>query len=250
MSTQQIKIVAIDDEKKSRELIKEYLKEETDFELVSVESNATDGISAILSHKPDMVLLDIEMDNGDGIFVSDKIHQYNLSPQYIFITSAKDRILDAINAQPIASIIKPFKKEELIEKLLAFKEKIISESPPLGENEPLNVSLCYNTRQGNVFVNMASVFYIQGDGNYSTVVFTDSKKTMLSINIKKTIEPLHPKYFYRINKGVTVNLKYINTFSKDTRNCILKEGNMEETFLVSKYKLKSFEEHLLKYKLL
>ena len=61
-----IKVVIIDDEQPARDLIKIYLKDRQDVEIVGEASNGFDGLKEIQNNQPDIVFLDIQMPKING----------------------------------------------------------------------------------------------------------------------------------------------------------------------------------------
>ncbi len=79
---------------------------------------AKDGISALSifkKNKPDIILLDINIPNINGIDVAKKIRETNKKIPILFLTaySDKDKLIDAINLGASSYLIKPFNIEEL-----------------------------------------------------------------------------------------------------------------------------------------
>ena len=56
-----IKTIIVEDEKLARDLIKDYLRNHEDFELIGEYEDGFSGLKAINEMKPDLIFLDIQM---------------------------------------------------------------------------------------------------------------------------------------------------------------------------------------------
>lgn len=84
-------ILIIDDSALVRSYLAKMLLNVPDMELCDVASNGKIGFQKILARKPDVVILDLEMDHGDGLYVLQNI-QDQLQPQdrpFVLIYSAR-----------------------------------------------------------------------------------------------------------------------------------------------------------------
>jgi two-component system LytT family response regulator len=108
-----IKTIIIDDEPKIIKNIKNilyvYCK---NVSVVAEAENVKSGVEAIKTHDPDLVLLDINMPDGSGFDLLEKIPQRNFLT--IFITAYDEYAVKAIKYSAADYILKPIDKNELI----------------------------------------------------------------------------------------------------------------------------------------
>lgn len=71
-----------------------------DFQVVATCNTGDDAIEAVRSHKPDIVVLDVKMPNGDGLSVLKQIHDEHLATRVILLTASmkEDEVLQAMEA--------------------------------------------------------------------------------------------------------------------------------------------------------
>ena len=65
-----IRVAIVDDEELARLLLREYLSEHSDIEVVAECANGFDAVKAVAELKPDLLLLDIQMPGMDGMAVA------------------------------------------------------------------------------------------------------------------------------------------------------------------------------------
>lgn len=132
------KIVIIDDAKFMRMLIRHVLEEEADFEIYDF-ANPVEALQEIDNIKPEIVLVDYEMPEMNGIEFIEKFNPSAREIPTIMLTTVTDVnvALRAIRLGASDFLNKPFEKEELIHTI----KKIIRENGLKKENERLLTEL-------------------------------------------------------------------------------------------------------------
>ena len=117
-----ITAVIIDDESKARESLKKtitsYCPEVT---ILAMGNNVADAVTLINEHSPDIVFLDIEMPNGNGFTLFDKIK----TPQFttIFTTAYEEYAIKAFRIAALDYLTKPIDFRQLQEAVARYKNK-------------------------------------------------------------------------------------------------------------------------------
>ena len=117
-----LNVAIAEDNPKTMELLNDMLKNEDGIEVVGNAENGEDAYQMIVNSKPDVVLLDVIMPGMDGVEVMEKVKQEgNLekNPCFIMVTAAgSDAVTsDAFRMGASYFIMKPFKKEVLVDKI-------------------------------------------------------------------------------------------------------------------------------------
>ena len=101
-------------------LLKRYFSE------VYTATNGEEALEIYNKHKPNIILLDINIPKLNGLQVASKIRETDIKTPIIFLTahSEKNKLLKAINLQVSSYIIKPFKIKELKESIFKIIEKV------------------------------------------------------------------------------------------------------------------------------
>src|ERR1043166_4038049 len=103
-----MKIIIIDDEPLARSIVKEYLKNFTQFEVVAECGDGFEGVKAIAQHQPDLLFLDIQMPKINGFEMLELIDN---PPAVIFTTAFDEYAIKAFETHAIDYLLKPFGKE-------------------------------------------------------------------------------------------------------------------------------------------
>lgn len=103
-----IKAILIDDEPLARSIVKEYLKDYTDIEIIQECNDGFEGVKAIGMHKPDLIFLDIQMPKINGF---EMLELLDCPPSIIFTTAFDEYAIKAFEANAIDYLLKPFSKD-------------------------------------------------------------------------------------------------------------------------------------------
>src|SRR3984885_4494719 len=110
-----LRTLVVDDEPVARKVLREELESIADVEIVG---EADDGISAleqIVSRRPDLVLLDLQMPGMGGLDVVRKIRRGARLPAIVIVTAYDKYALEAFEAGAVDYLLKPIGQERLVE---------------------------------------------------------------------------------------------------------------------------------------
>ncbi len=158
----------------------------------------------------DILLLDIEMAEMDGVTLARKVRSGNREVQIVFITGYNDYIADGYEVEALHYLLKPVKEEKLFEVL----ERAVVK---LARNERV---LTLDTAEGLVRVPLYEIRWIEVQRNYVTIHATEE------YTIKKPLSEVEAELdegFMRTGRSFIVNLKQIRRIGKT--DVILADGS-------------------------
>ena len=149
----------------------------------------------------DILLLDIEMGDMDGVTMAKKLRRDNDTVQIIFITGYSDYISEGYEVAALHYLMKPVKHEKLFSVLDRAVEK-------LSKNEKI-----LNFRIGGEMVRIPvyQIKYADVFRNYVTIHASDS--FMVKMTLGELEKELDDR-FYRVGRSVVVNLTQISRVTK------------------------------------
>lgn len=111
-----IRVVVVDDHDVVRKGIVSYLQTDEAIEVIGQASNGNDGADLVIKEKPDVVLMDLMMENGSGIDATRRIMNSNTDTRIIILTSFYDdkQIFPAIEAGAFSYILKTASASEIV----------------------------------------------------------------------------------------------------------------------------------------
>jgi two-component system LytT family response regulator len=247
-----LRAIIVDDEYKSREVLKILLSKYcTGVEIMGSASGIKEAKQQIEENKPDLVFLDIEMPDGGGFKLLESFKEPGFN--VIFVTSYDYYALKAIKFSALDYLLKPVPIGELkraVEKAILLKQQSIllgAQLKVLSSNltnpsSPGKLYLNNKTKTGYVMVN--DIMYLCADINYTTIYTCDGQKQVVAKPLKEYDEILcTPETgFLRIHKSFIVNPFFVERMEYDDPLRIVLPGN---TFLeVSRRKKKEVEKFL------
>jgi len=110
-----IKVCIVDDNKELIHLLKEYIDEQNDMELIGVAYNGQDCLNMLKTTKPDVLLLDIIMPHLDGLAVLERLREEDNMPYVIMLTAfgQEEVTKKAVDLGASYFVLKPFDMEHL-----------------------------------------------------------------------------------------------------------------------------------------
>lgn len=223
------KVILIDDEPLARALLREYLENYTDLEIVAECGDGFEGAKAIAQHQPDLVFLDIQMPKINGFELLEIIQE---QPSVIFTTAYDEYALKAFETNALDYLLKPFSQSRFD---LAIKKwlnqpvskptvDLVQEIPLKQPDEQLRIVIKDGTEIR--IIPTSEVEYLEAYDDY--VKIHHNRKTYLK---KKTMnyfeKTLDSKQFIRIHRSYIMNLNElakIESFEKNSYIAILRSG--------------------------
>ena len=120
-----MKILLVDDSRTIRNIQKNVLAEIGHTDIMEA-GDGVEGLSRIAADRPDLILVDWNMPNMDGITMVKKVREQDKSLPMIMVTTEaeKGRVLEAIKAGVNNYVVKPFTAETLAEKIKQTMDKV------------------------------------------------------------------------------------------------------------------------------
>ncbi len=207
-----IKVLIADDESGMRLVLRKIIERIEGFQVVG---EAEDGSSALLLVEeldPQLVFLDIEMPNLDGIECAKLISDIDPKKMIVFATAHPSYMPDAFEVYAFDYITKPFKVDRIIKTLNRIKEIVSGTKDKIHENivyqQSLAEKLIVKNKDGVNFIDVDSIILIQREGK-STVIYTPDNKYSTSEGLSEIEERLGKLNFFRCHKSYLINTSKI-----------------------------------------
>jgi two-component system, LytTR family, response regulator len=221
------KVVIVDDEPLARSIVKEYLSNKGGFEVVAECGNGFEGVKAIAQHRPDVVILDVQMPKINGFEMLELIETM---PKVIFATAFDEYAIKAFESNAIDYLLKPFSEERFNVALakLSQEDSDVNLTRLLDSSvQPLDISRIVVRANSEIsIVPVDEVVYMEAYDDYIKIFTTDNyylkKKTMSYYEMA-----LDPSRFFRTHRSYIINLAHltrIEPLEKNSYVAILKSG--------------------------
>jgi two-component system LytT family response regulator len=231
---EKIRTLIIDDESPARDIVKFYLKELDDIEVIGECADGFSGLKSISTMKPDLVFLDIQMPRLTGIEMVEVLTE---KPEIIFTTAYDQFAIRAFELNAADYLLKPFPKRRFIDAVNKAVGKIRSGA---GNKEPASQILAKKpdpvspvnrvvVRKGNALnlIPVEQIRYVEAQDDYVMIHHTGGKA--LKQQTLKFYEDNLPKTnFVRIHRSYIVRveeIKRIEPYGKENHVAILQSGD-------------------------
>ncbi len=198
-----IRVIIIDDERLSREEIKQALKSYEDFILIGEAENADDAKDLIETKMPDLIFLDIEMPEKSGF---DLLESLENVPEVLFITAHDQFAVQAFEVNALDYLMKPIREERFSRAIEKIRKTVKSKSAIT--NVPGDRKIFIKDGEKRFFIQLDEIYLIESLENY-TRLFFQGKKAMQRRSLRQWEEMLDESIFFRINRTEIINIKYI-----------------------------------------
>lgn len=230
-----VKAVIIDDEKKARLALVNLLERYCPNVIISGEAEGVQsGIKKIRETKPDVIFLDIQMQDGSGFRLLESFDEVNF--EIVFTTAFDQYAIKAIKYSALDYLLKPIIPDELIEAVRKVEEKKIIKNSNINQNIDvlLNNIKSSNSESKKIILTTAEKIHVihvneilrcESDNYYTNFFFTDGTKLLISKTLKENEKMLKDHNFIRPHKSHLINVKYIKGYMKNDGGFILMSDN-------------------------
>jgi two-component system LytT family response regulator len=227
-----IKILIVDDEKRTRDLISKMIQSfGYEVETITDGSSVETGIKAIEKHKPDLVLLDIQMPDGTGFDVIRGVKNKNFD--VIFVTAHEEYAIKAIKFSALDYILKPVDPDELhiaikkaIDGLKTKTDHKQFDALQFNTQSQQRKRLVLKTHESVYVIDMENIIRCEADRNYTNFYLESGTRINVSKTLKEYESLLSGNNFMRISQSHLINLSYVERYDKmEGGSVIMKDGS-------------------------
>lgn len=231
-----MKVVIIDDENRTRNLIRKMVESfGLDVTCNAEGQDLKSGLKVIQEEDPDIVLLDIQMPDGSGFDLLNLVE--NKRFKVIFITAHEEFAIKAIKFSAFDYILKPIDADEL-EKTLKKAITEIKEENQFTINDTQYAALSQNiipkqkqrlvlkTQESIYVVDLKDIIRCEADRNYTSFYLHNKTKILVSKTLKEYDLMLSPFNFLRVQQSHLINLDYVDRYDKGQGGAVvMKDGS-------------------------
>lgn len=217
-----INAVIIEDETAAYRYLKNSIESSysSQISIIGNEASVKKGIKLIQDVQPQLVFLDIELQDGNGFEILDYFSNASTF-EVIFTTGLRDYKEKAMDYFAFYYLNKPISKEQLItvidkylEKQTSFDTKRYNTFKNQIENKHTKISLPTKNGDFNI-IDINDILYCEADGSYTHFYTKNNKTYTTSNNLKKVERILQHTSFFRIHRSTLLNLKHIVQFNNN-----------------------------------
>ncbi|MBC2851567.1 MULTISPECIES: LytR/AlgR family response regulator transcription factor [unclassified Cetobacterium] len=240
-----IKCLIIEDEFPAREELKYFINNNKNFQIEKEFENPIDALKYIDNQKIDVIFLDINMPELDGMSLGKIIYRLNKDVKLVFITAYRDFAADAFEIKAFDYILKPYSEDRIIQVL---DNLVLNHSKNTNEicvkENLLSKKITVNLDSKMVVISVSDILYVEADEK-ETRVFTSECSYSSKLKISQFETLLIENSFFRCHRSYIVNIdKVVEVEPWFNGTYILKVLKKDFKIPVSRNKVKELKEIL------
>ena len=239
-----LRIVAVDDEPLALDRLKVLLAECPGAELVGSANGCTAAQAVITRHRPDLILLDIQMRDGSGFDLLEQLPEGD-APMVAFVTAFPKYACQAFGVRALDYLLKPVEQEDLdamirkarghleltsaqdrIAELKRIIEELRSDNPGASDRSHEREIWIRHRGTDHVRVPTEAIDWITAQDDYASI-HAAGREHLLRISLDRLMESLDPKQFTRVHRSYVVRNERVAKVALKrvgTREVILHDG--------------------------
>lgn len=225
-----VSVLIADDEAIARRRTARLLRERDDVEIVAQCAGGTEAIASITEHKPDLVMLDIQMPDIDGFGVISEIGVARM-PHVVFVTAFDQHAIKAFEVNAVDYLVKPYTSERFHEavdravkriqksgetgeeaRLEAILQKMFSDEARserfASPDEPGGDRILVRDRDRTRLIRVQDLDWVESEGNYVRL-HSGTTSYLIRGNLGKLEEKISAFGFVRVHRRFLVNVEKV-----------------------------------------
>lgn len=216
--------IAVDDEPLALGLVSKFIEQTPFLNLAGKYSSAVDALKAIHTQNIDLIFLDIQMPDLNGMELARVLGKGTDKPRIIFTTAYNQFALEGYKVDALDYLLKPFNYQEFLraaQKALNYAgllDKPDRQTPAVNETEHADQNYIFlKVEYQMVRIALDDILYFEGLKDYVRVELKNTGKAILSLTSLKALEEkLPPKRFMRVHRSFIVSLDKITSMTKNS----------------------------------
>jgi two-component system, LytTR family, response regulator len=209
-----IRCIIIDDEKDAVDLLKYYVSQVSDLELVGTFNDPLSALQMIRNSNIDLVLLDIKMPKMDGMQF---VQAVTKPVKFVFVTAHDSFAMNGFDLGVIDYLLKPVS----LHRFMVAIEKVQNVNPVMSkeggvELSPVDHIFVKTELKGKLKrIDLADIVYIKSIGHFASIQCRNYRVLVL-ITLKNLNELLPTPQFLRIHKSYIISSNYVSSIESSS----------------------------------
>lgn len=200
----------VDDEELARALVRQLLAAHPDIRILAECANGFEAVKVVAETKPDLLFLDVQMPQLDGLEVLELIERDAAGrPAVIFVTAYDQYALKAFDANAVDYLLKPFDRARFETALARARTRLDSGAAPAPDPlVPRGAPLSRVVVKDGVTVTVlpvSKIDYVKAEDDY-VLLRADGRNHLKSQTLASLEEALPKERFVRIHRSYLLNL--------------------------------------------
>ena len=205
----------VDDEPLAVRLLESYVEKTPDLQLLASYTDSITAINAVKEQKPDLLFLDIQMPNIDGMELA---HSLPAETRVIFTTAFKEYAFESYEVNALDFLLKPIRYNKFLGSIEKARKLFDTQQTVVHHKQQLNtVFIRVDGEWRNIAVDQ--ITYVSGMKDYVLFYLDGEKKPLITHLTMKAVEEMLPSdKFLRVHRSYIIAVDKIQKV--DRNDCI------------------------------
>ena len=204
----------VDDEPLAVRLLESYVEKTPDLELMASFTDSITAINAVKAQKPDLLFLDIQMPNIDGMELA---HSLPEETRVVFTTAFKEYAFESYEVNALDFLLKPIRYNKFLAAVEKAKKWFSTRNEDVGTRNDRTVFIRVDGEWRNIAIDQ--ITYVNGMKDYVLFYLDDESKPLITHLTMKAVEDMLPSdQFLRVHRSYIVAIDKIQKV--DRNDCI------------------------------
>ena len=205
----------VDDEPLAVRLLESYVEKTPDLQLLASFTDSITAINAVKEQKPDLLFLDIQMPNLDGMELA---HSLPAETRVIFTTAFKEYAFESYEVNALDFLLKPIRYNKFLNAVeKAKKQKLPQKEAILSSTQQNTVFIRVDGEWRNVVID--KIIYVSCIKDYVMFYLDDETRPLITHLTMKAVEQMLPsEKFLRIHRSYIIAVDKIQKV--DRNDCV------------------------------
>lgn len=203
------KCIIVDDEPPAIKVIKKYVDDVSQLELIGTCNNAFQTMELLSNQKVELMFLDINMPKLMG---TEMLRTLQHPPKVIFTTAHKDFAIEAFELDAIDYLLKPISFERFLKSVNKFCDLSNMETETLNQSPGF---LYFRSDRKMIKVFIEDIIYIESLKDYIVIHRQNNEDLKVKHTISAVESMLPSNQFLRIHRSFIVALKKVTAFTNN-----------------------------------
>jgi len=205
--------IIVDDEPLAVKLLESFVTKTPELELIGSFTDSVEAINAIKELKPDLLFLDIQMPDLNGMELA---HMLPKSTKIVFTTAFKEYAFESYEVSALDFLLKPIRYNKFIAAVEKARELLTSNS---SQENTVSTTVFLKVDGEYRQVSLDKILYVSGLKDYVMFYVEGERKPLITHLTMKAVEDMLPQQkFMRVHRSYIVALDKIR--SVDRNDCI------------------------------
>lgn len=222
-----LRCMIVDDEPLAVKLLESFVTKTPDLELLGSFTDSVEAINAIKDHHPDLLFLDIQMPDLNGMELA---HMLPEGTKVIFTTAFKEYAFESYEVSALDFLLKPIRYNKFITAVEKAREwfghhddkpqEVVQNPAPVAPASPSEPTTIFLRVDGEYRqLSLSQILYVEGMKDYVMFYLEGQRRPLVTHLTMKSVEDMLPaSQFMRVHRSYIVALDKIR--SVDRNDCI------------------------------